>query len=450
MKKKFFVLLLAMMFSISTLTACESEAVGAVDAVSIRRGGSEVAEALTVNIADKYVIFGADVKKEGAVSGTVTFTSSSPEVATITSSGVATLVGEGETTITAVSVADNSKSDSITLKVTNVTAGDANVPSGTVESIQITLPASEYMQDEYLSRTLETGTINFIGEIKTTGNISTEYTFTSSNPEVATVTKDGKATLLSSGHTTITITSDADVSKTHSITLNVKPNPKDTTNYTIKINGGYAEHNSQRVTSAREKDFVYLYPEVPEGQELKGWICTSGNAKIEDGLWGKLTMPAADVEFTAVFGPIEDGIKLSLEGITSQAPFTVTPVEGSDYTALNIKYESANAYDGLYGYYTPPYNSAAIGGMGNDPVVDTTCSITVENKGSEELTIGIDLRRDDTFITDSRATVHITIPAGETVTEYVDCSGKLTIFQLYLVTGGSGEFTISDVTFRQK
>mgnify|MGYP001004889194 FL=1 len=59
----------------------------------------------------------AQVESTGEIDRTVTFASSDTNIATITSSGLVHMVGVGTTTISAVSVADSQKSDSITLEV---------------------------------------------------------------------------------------------------------------------------------------------------------------------------------------------------------------------------------------------------------------------------------------------------------------------------------------------
>ncbi len=75
--------------------------------------------------------FTATVEASGGASTEVTWSSSQPRVATVSSSGLVTAQGEGATTITATSVFDPSKSDSVQVTVAALPAGLRIAPTVT-------------------------------------------------------------------------------------------------------------------------------------------------------------------------------------------------------------------------------------------------------------------------------------------------------------------------------
>ncbi len=94
----------------------------AVQSVTIRYNNAAVNGTLAVDISANTVQFVADVQKDDGADGTVTFTSSKTAVATVNNSGLATLVGEGETVITAQA---GGKQHAIVLVVADSSAGTA-------------------------------------------------------------------------------------------------------------------------------------------------------------------------------------------------------------------------------------------------------------------------------------------------------------------------------------
>jgi uncharacterized protein YjdB len=125
----------------------------------------------------------------GDVTSQVTWTSSSPGVATINSSGLATGVALGSTTITAKS---NNSSVTATAPVT--------VSSKTITSIAVTpadpsISLSEGQQQQFTAMaTYSDGSM---------GNITTTATWTSSATTVATISSTGLASPVSIGSVTI-------------------------------------------------------------------------------------------------------------------------------------------------------------------------------------------------------------------------------------------------------
>ena len=112
--------------------------------------------------------------------------------------------------------------------------------------------------------------------------------YTSDRPEVATVDKDGKVTLIGEGETAIC----AKVGdKTHSIVLIVKDDFSAKESYTITVNGGTAS-----VTEAAPGEYVTLEALIPEHKDFVRWnysvrgVLTNGNV---------FKMPAQNIVVTA-------------------------------------------------------------------------------------------------------------------------------------------------------
>ncbi len=142
------------------------------------------------------------------VTSTVTWTSSSTNIATINSAGLATAgAGTGSTTITATS---GSQSAATTLTVSNNTVSSISVSDTSGQTGTILLTAGT--QDQLVATaTLSDGS---------TQNVTNSVTWTSSNSNVATVSSTGLVTakLASGTSTTITATSGS-VTGTISVTV---------------------------------------------------------------------------------------------------------------------------------------------------------------------------------------------------------------------------------------
>lgn len=136
--------------------------------------------------------FVAAVQAGSGVSQAVTWRTSAPSVATV-SSGVVTGVGFGSATITAVSVADTTRQASATVTV---------VPQ--VQSVSVS-PATA---------ALATGqTVQLNATVTAQGTLSTAVTYRSSNPAVASVNFSGLVSAVGNGSATITVLANADTTK---------------------------------------------------------------------------------------------------------------------------------------------------------------------------------------------------------------------------------------------
>ena len=154
-----------------------------------------VTQTLVVGKADQTITFGAIAAKAvgdpnftltaTASSGlAVTYTSSNPAVATVTSAGVVTIVGPGSTVITA-SQAGNANYNAATDVTQTLVVGKANqtITFGAITSKAV-------------------GDPNFT--LTATASSGLAVTYTSSNPAVATVTSAGVVTIVGAGSTVIT------------------------------------------------------------------------------------------------------------------------------------------------------------------------------------------------------------------------------------------------------
>ncbi|WP_034413819.1 Ig-like domain-containing protein [Deinococcus marmoris] len=152
--------------------------------------------------------------------GTVTWTSSVPDVATVgNTTGLITAVKEGTTVVTATSTADKTKSGSVT-----ITVKAATTPTPTVTAVAVTLnPASATVG----------GTSQATASVTGTNSPAQTVTWTSSNNAVATVSTTGLVTAVTPGTADIIATSTVDNTKKGQATFTVTAVG---TRPTVKIN----------------------------------------------------------------------------------------------------------------------------------------------------------------------------------------------------------------------
>lgn len=139
--------------------------------------------------------------------GKLVWESENPEVATVTSSGKITATGIGQTTV------------KVTLEGTNVNRKIAVIVSDNYVSVMgITLDThtASFRANEGIALTYTFETIPDNGKAPTNSKV----TFTSSNPEIATVDVDGNVTGVAEGTATITVTTE-DGSYTDECTVTV-------------------------------------------------------------------------------------------------------------------------------------------------------------------------------------------------------------------------------------
>jgi uncharacterized protein YjdB len=139
----------------------------------------------------------------------VTWSSSNPSVATVNSSGLATAVSLGTATITATSATPSSYSTTGSSGSTTLTVTTTNLSSVAVTPVNPSISVGA-IQQFTATGTYSNGTSN---------DITTQVTWSSSNPSVATVDSTGLAIAVSIGTTTITATSGS-ISASTTLTVN--------------------------------------------------------------------------------------------------------------------------------------------------------------------------------------------------------------------------------------
>ena len=153
---------------------------------------SETTKTLDLNGTKEFTLTSTITPSDANANTSLTWTSSKPEVATVTQDGKVTAVAKGTTTITVKTA--NGKTATCNVTVIDTTVNEINP-----ESIAL----SETTKTLDLNGTKEftlTSTIT-----PSNANANTSLTWTSSKPEVATVTQDGKVTAVAKGTTTITV-----------------------------------------------------------------------------------------------------------------------------------------------------------------------------------------------------------------------------------------------------
>jgi uncharacterized protein YjdB len=139
----------------------------------------------------------------GGASTAVTWSSSAPAVATVSTSGVVTAVAAGNATVTATSVFDPTKEGSISIRVD--AAAIVNSVSVTPGSLNLNVGASGQLT----------------AAVSTGNNASQLVTWSTGNAATATVDQAGKVTAVAGGSTTIRATAQADASKFAEATVTV-------------------------------------------------------------------------------------------------------------------------------------------------------------------------------------------------------------------------------------
>ena len=181
----------------STLIGCANPS--GLDSLAISPGAQALAVGQTAQFTAVGTFGNANHATTGPVASGVTWISSAPAVATISSSGLATAVGSGTTTITATAAAFNgSATSTATLTVTGSSGGTAG---GTITSIAI-IPNSQTV-------TAPGQTTQFIAIGSTssgaTVNLSNQVAWSSSSIQIATIgATTGLATAVGQGSDAIT------------------------------------------------------------------------------------------------------------------------------------------------------------------------------------------------------------------------------------------------------
>ena len=203
-------------------------------------GSSEVVDPESVSLSETTKTLDLNGTKEFTLTATITpsnantsltWASSKPDVATVTKDGKVTAVAKGTTAITVTTA--NGKTATCNVTVVNTETGDV-------------LPESISLSET--TKTLDlNGTKEFTLTVTITpsnANKENTLTWTSSKPDVANVTQDGKVTAVAEGTTTITVktangkTATCTVTVTKSLVKNIvdiKYSTKDTTSNNVTV-----------------------------------------------------------------------------------------------------------------------------------------------------------------------------------------------------------------------
>ncbi len=281
-----------------TVQPASTNATGvALDKTSVTLTSVGAAESLT-----------ATISPSNATNKSVSWTSSSPGVATVSDTGVVTAVANGQTIIT-VTTADGGFTAQCTV---TVDMPPASVPVTDVSVAPVSATLAAVGETESLTAT-----------ISPSNATNKSVSWTSSSPGVATVSDTGVVTAVANGQTIITVTSaDGGYSNTCVITVKIPQNPNTGNNEGGSGNygGGDSNYPAYSITTPNipngkvtispktaSKDEVVTISIAPDkGYELDTLTATDMNGKevdLNDKGDGKYTfiMPSGKITIDASF-----------------------------------------------------------------------------------------------------------------------------------------------------
>lgn len=289
MRKKLKVIFAALAVSALGLTAaaCDVQSTPAekqdaayISGISLRYNGEDIkGGALSLDLDSEEHAFTADVIRTGSISGDVTYDSSDKAVATVADDGTMTLVGIGETVVTATAEADSRFKAYVAVTVT----GDEEE-----QSYKITVVGGEANVSEAAEGTI--------------------VTLTPQPPEGMGFTgwKYSVDDLWINGNTFRMPASDITVTAEYGQTLSYRLEVQDGTYVAEGVAQGERIPYGTKVTLTSSVE-----PE--EGMKLAGW--TTGDAELDEKLGidgNSFTMPGRNISLMPVFGYIDYNI--SVEG----------------------------------------------------------------------------------------------------------------------------------------
>ena len=192
-----------------TATSTDDPSVSDSAAVTVIADPDAAVLSVTVDPAELGMVVGdsatlsATVEVTGSASRSVLWASSDATVASVDADGVVTAVGAGTTTVIVTSTFDPSRSATATVTVT----AEPTVLSVTVDPAEAALLVGD--------------TVDLTATVVVTGGLSQDVTWTSNDPDVATVDAGGTVTAAAAGTAVVTATSDADPSVSGSATVTV-------------------------------------------------------------------------------------------------------------------------------------------------------------------------------------------------------------------------------------
>jgi len=211
-----------------------------------------------------------------------------------------------------------------------MTGCDSDSKNDTVKNSVISIKLKyndNEIPDDSLSVNLSESPLTFTAEVQVTGKASKDFTLTSSDTDIATVS-DKTVTLLAEGQTTITATAVGDSTKTHAITLNVTGETETGPVISIKL-----KYNQQEITDdllavifAANSPLTFTAEVQVTGGASTDFTLASSNTKIATVSGKTVTLVAAG-QTTITASAVADPNKK--HAITLNAGYSVTVTGGT-------------------------------------------------------------------------------------------------------------------------
>ena len=262
---------------VSACTVMHVGGIAEVREIRLKHDGKYIDQALSAFTTDGTLALEAVIDMDGGAEGTLEFTSSDEAVATVTNDGTVTLVGAGDTTITA-SFGDKSCSFTLTVKqpqVHSITVEINGTPVGGTYTADI---ADEPFK---LDVTVEK-------DEPVTGTLE----FDSSDKSVATVSADGVVAVKGVGESVITISF---AGKTFTTTLRVIDKTS-VTKYQVTVENGEAS-----VSEAAAGETVTLTAKVVAHKTVEKWTYTGFDGELEWINVNAFVMPDSSIHLSPVY-----------------------------------------------------------------------------------------------------------------------------------------------------
>jgi uncharacterized protein YjdB len=280
---------------------------------------------LTLKVGESATL-GVSVETTGGAGSGVTWTSSTPAVATVSATGGVTAVAAGNTTVRATSTVDNTKSG----------AAQVTVTAPVVRSVTVTPSA--------LALTVG-GTGNAVATVDRDAPLAGTVTWASSATSVATVSTAGVISAVAAGNAVITATSTADPTKLAALAVTVSAIPNNLLSLnvapaSVNVGPGATQQLTSTVNTVGSPTVTYTYTSGNTG------VATVSNAGLVTGVaqgTTVITVSAATNTNTLTTSVTVNvsAASVSIASLTTSASGTTVPVNlagvaGQIEATLNI------------------------------------------------------------------------------------------------------------------
>ena len=189
---------------------------------------------IDVTLGDKLEALMAQVYPENATDKSIIWSSDNDSIATVSSSGIITLISYGTVTIKATSISNPDKFDTIVINISKAPTSEPVIPIPTPKIIEVTnITLNKTSTILMIGGKLET----LIAKVYPEDATDKSITWSSSDNSVATVSSLGTITPISGG--TITIKATSNLSPTKYAVCTVMVMPKYSLDETIKVDADY-------------------------------------------------------------------------------------------------------------------------------------------------------------------------------------------------------------------